>query len=419
MSSTAAKSPLVFLDVTRLVSRLTKEGAFTGIDRVELAYMRYFLSQDSVCFGVLRSAAGIIILDRRGLEEINAWTSGSALPTRLGLLARLSRPKDPARAALESALRAHAVSRAPLPRAGTAIRRARSNLAENTALHQTPAVYLNVGHSNLSETLLREFKNTGALKIVVMLHDVIPLSHPHFSRLDPQRAFIKKVTATSKYADLVLHLRESTRAQTEQHLKRFGRVPAAAVIPLGITAAPPERPAAPLEKDAPYFVAIGTIEPRKNIPLLLDVWDILNRESPPAPYLYLIGNTGWADPAVFARIARTPQVHMLKGLDDDACTALLSYARALVFPSLAEGFGLPPYEAASLGVPVLASDLPVLREGLEGYATFLDPKNPDIWAAHLRSLRAAPLTLSDNCANLTLPSWKEHFTTLQNIICKL
>ncbi|MDT9702392.1 glycosyltransferase, partial [Streptomyces sp. P17] len=88
----------------------------------------------------------------------------------------------------------------------------------------------------------------------------------------------------------------------------------------------------------PRFVTLGTIEPRKNHALLLDVWDSL---PPPRPQLVVIGRRGWADQALFARIAATPDVAEFNTLDDGQVAAVLTGAQALLMPSFAEGFGLP------------------------------------------------------------------------------
>ena len=108
-----------------------------------------------------------------------------------------------------------------------------------------------------------------------MVHDTIPLDHPEFSRADAPAVFAAKLAAVSAHADTVIHLTHATKAGTEAHLARLGRVPSGIIAPLGVTVAPPDPSTLPggLDLTAPYFVILGTIEPRKNHALLLDIWE--------------------------------------------------------------------------------------------------------------------------------------------------
>jgi glycosyltransferase involved in cell wall biosynthesis len=150
-------------------------------------------------------------------------------------------------------------------------------------------------------------------------------------------------------------------------------------------------------------VALGTIEPRKNHALLLDAWEGMG---PQAPWLVICGARGWRNAATFARLDRhPPRVREAAGLTDGAVAALLQGARALLFPSLAEGYGLPLVEAAALGTPVVCSDLPICREVAGPGADFLDPRDPEAWAA-------AVMRLKDDTSprkRMVAPLWEQHF----------
>jgi glycosyltransferase involved in cell wall biosynthesis len=212
-------------------------------------------------------------------------------------------------------------------------------------------------------------------RIVVLLHDTIPLDHPAFARAGVPRAFARKVAVAGE-ADLLVFSSVAARDTARRHLLRM---PASVVAPLGTeTPQPGVLPDLP-GLTRPFFLMLGTIEPRKNHALILDVWDRL----PDPPALVIAGRRGWADAALLARLdalkARLPQVIEAPGLPDPAVAALLRDARALLFPSLAEGFGLPPVEALAVGTPVIASDLPVLREVLGRNAVYLPPMDPYPW----------------------------------------
>jgi glycosyltransferase involved in cell wall biosynthesis len=110
-----------------------------------------------------------------------------------------------------------------------------------------------------------------------------------------------------------------------------------------------------------YLVFSGSLEPRKNLPLLIEAQRILRDGDARWPPLVLIGPEGWG-PELDLRGLPEGAVRFTGYLEDDDLQRVVAGARALVYPSLYEGFGLPPLEAFACGVPVVASDLPVTRE---------------------------------------------------------
>lgn len=110
-----------------------------------------------------------------------------------------------------------------------------------------------------------------------------------------------------------------------------------------------------------YLVFSGSLEPRKNLSLLLAAQRQLCAEYPDWPPLVLMGPPGWG-PALDLSGLPPGAVRLTGYLTDDDLRSVVAGARALVYPSLYEGFGLPPLEAFACGVPVVASDLPVTRE---------------------------------------------------------
>lgn len=106
-----------------------------------------------------------------------------------------------------------------------------------------------------------------------------------------------------------------------------------------------------------YLLFVGSLDPRKNLPTLLRAVALLTRDVPGAPELVLAGPAG-RETALAAR----PGVHLTGWLDDAELRGLVAGARALVMPSLDEGFGLPVLEALACGRPVVVSDIPALRE---------------------------------------------------------
>ncbi len=379
----------------------------TGIDRVELAYLQQFLQGDAAVFGLVRSAVGWLLLERTGCQNLLKLAQGASPLPKADLLSRIAHRKDRPRAQAETAARRHAMARAGRPGLARLLRRlpARSE-------------YFNIGHANLSANSLGALKTAG-LQVTVMIHDTIPLDHPALARPDTVEPFRRKLAAVSAHADRIIHLSHATRATTERHLAALGRVPPGLVAKLGIDRPTPDPATVPehLDLTSPFFVALGTIEPRKNHALLLDVWDQLCE---PRPTLFILGNRGWAGADLLHRLDSLPKdgpVKVISGLSDGAVAALLSQATALLAPSLAEGFGLPPAEAASLGTPVVATDLAVTREILGNYAVYLQPSEIYSWGETVVRLANAPPLQPRRATDWNAPTWDEHFKKVLNLAC--
>ncbi len=396
------------IDVTRIASRIGR-GALTGIDRVELAYMRHLSGTKVPAMALLRTRAGVVLLGPTAFGALAGWADGAMpVPLRQDLMTRLTRRQNPYLGRVETALRPHAILRAPLILAGALLRR---RLPEQT-------VYFNTGHSNLTHRMMRALHSVPGLRIAVLLHDTIPLDHPAFTRADQIDPFRRKLVVVAAHADLIIHTAHSTRILTEAHLARLGRVPMGVVAPLGVEVATPDPAALPtgLDLTTPFFVAVGTIEPRKNHAFLLDLWDNMATGDAALPHLYILGNRGWATPALLDRLDRgQPGVTVLPGLGDAAMMALVSHARALLFPSHVEGFGLPPYESAAMGTPVVCAPIPAIREGLGDYPVYLDIADSYSWTETIMALSTRlPTRARKNCVEP--PSWREHFKTVLNAL---
>jgi len=183
---------------------------------------------------------------------------------------------------------------------------------------------------------------------------------------------------------------------------------------------PAETIAPPAE---PYFICVGTIEPRKNHLLLLNLWRAMADKLPAAaiPRLIIVGRRGWENEQVIDMLERCPalrgHVEELNGCSDRRLQTLLRGARALLLPSFAEGYGMPVAEALSVGVPVICSDLPALREAGGEVPDFLDPLDGPAWTAHiLDHFRAGPLHVAQRgrMEQWQAPSWDDHIA----IVCE-
>jgi len=174
------------------------------------------------------------------------------------------------------------------------------------------------------------------------------------------------------------------------------------VTPLGVdeawfsAAAPSVELRASLGLPSSYIVFVGSLEPRKDLRTLLAA----HARVPDAPALVLIGPAGWGEQVDVSRCI-TPGY-----LEDERLRSVVAGAAALVLPSLDEGFGIPVIEALAAGVPVVASDLPVLREVGGDVTTYAVPGDPESFAAALSSVLSAPGDASARRAHARGFTWQ-------------
>jgi len=130
----------------------------------------------------------------------------------------------------------------------------------------------------------------------------------------------------------------------------------------------------------PYLLFVGNIQPRKNLRGLLDAFALLKRRERIPHRLVVVGRKAWLYAGVFAQVRELDvesDVRFISYVPDSDLPALYSGADALVYPSLCEGFGLPPLEAMRCGTPALVSDRPAFPEVLGDAALMVDPTQPE------------------------------------------
>lgn len=232
--------------------------------------------------------------------------------------------------------------------------------------------------------VLPRLKKNGVL-LAVFIHDIIPITHPQFCHEVTTFNFMNYIGAYLQYADLLITSVQSTLNAIAELLKQLKLPPIPGVVSwLGAdfqykkdkmeTVEPEAIKAAEAGK---YVLMVGTIEPRKNHALILEAFDsgLFDRNI----NLVFAGRIGWKMQEFQQKIEKHPklgqQFFVLNGLNDASIDYLYKNAYCVAFPTFNEGFGLPVIEAFQRGTPVLASDIPVLREVGGEFCEYFDPES--------------------------------------------
>ncbi|VWB16385.1 glycosyltransferase family 4 protein [Burkholderia latens] len=376
----------IHLDVSRLFKRMLKKRMFTGIDRTDLAYIERYGSHASATLSV------------RGFHTTLSRHASAAL--------------------FETIRHYHAHGRGPAPQ--------RMMRIAAGAMQKIPsgATLLHTSHSGAEYArYFRSVSQCGA-RVVCMVHDLIPLTHTEYCRAGTARLHEARVrSALSTSAGLITNSRATLDAVIHYASNNGLQVPPAIVAKLGPGMNVDDVVSAPL--DRPYFVMVGTIEPRKNHWFILHVWRrLVERLGSNAPTLVMIGSRGWKYGNVTDMLAECerirPSIIHEPNCDDTRLHAWLKHARALLFPSFAEGYGMPVVEALACGVPVLASNLPVFREYAADVPDYLDPLDGPAWEERIISY--ADRESDDRSRQMKrietyrAPTWNAHFAEVDRFL---
>jgi glycosyltransferase involved in cell wall biosynthesis len=220
----------------------------------------------------------------------------------------------------------------------------------------------------------------------VTVYDLDFLDHPERTRAEIRRDYPALAPRHARRADLVVVIsRHTAQAVTS----RLGVMPDRIVV---CRPGAPDWPlrAAPVEGGPVLFV--GTIEPRKNLPVLFAAYEQVVSRNPGAPPLVLAGQSVELSAGILRSLDRHPvlagRVRHLGYVTDAERARLYREASMLVLPSLEEGFGLTAVEAMQSGLPVIASTRGALPEVVGDAGTLVDPDEVDGWAVAIERLLA-------------------------------
>jgi glycosyltransferase involved in cell wall biosynthesis len=231
-------------------------------------------------------------------------------------------------------------------------------------------------------------------RAVVTIHDVSFLRYPQFAEERNRSYLAARIPETVRRADAVI---TDSRFCASEIVERLGADPARVfAVPLGIGAdfvAPPRPVRAEclsrlLGTDRPYLLTVGTVEPRKNLAFLVEVFETLRGYDGD---WVLAGMRGWKCGPIFERIARSNCAHRIRYLeyvDNRDLPALYAGADLFMTASFYEGFGFPPLEAMACGTPVVSSRGGALPEVLGDAALYVDGFDAGAWTEAIVGLLA-------------------------------
>ena len=201
---------------------------------------------------------------------------------------------------------------------------------------------------------------------IYTVHDAIPITHPELSQIDRAR-HLRLLEALAGSAEHILTVSEAARCDIIAALDCAPDI-ISACLP-GLAIEPAEAPLPPGLAPGGYLLSVGSVEPRKNLLRLAEAY----RKSGTGLPLVIAGPDGWRAEEIAPLLTATPGIIRFPYVDRPTLMALIAGARALVFPTITEGFGLPIIEAMQLGTPVLTARGGATEEVADGAALLADP----------------------------------------------
>lgn len=276
--------------------------------------------------------------------------------------------------------------------------------------------------------LYDRYKQSG-VKIVFLVHDILPITHEQFFKhQDAKKIHHKYITNIARHADLIVSTSEVGKKEITKYLKSHNiNIPKINSLNLGadITTDFLSSTKNIIEKDIQnLFLMVGTLEPRKAHAQVIEaftiLWEQYTRQKTiysALPILMIIGKKGWLIDETIKMIYKHPlfnkNLFYIENADDLELLAYYQKADAIIVASYAEGFGLPLVEAMHQKKQIIARDIPVFKEIAEDYPFyFKDTKEPNDIVDTLKVFFNTPKKIPKQKLHL---SWEEHTRRLVKI----
>jgi len=220
------------------------------------------------------------------------------------------------------------------------------------------------------------------IPVIATIMDPIPLAHPEWVNQQTRGLKNWAFKSSAQWADHIITISEFSAQEISKHFE-ISR-DKISITPLGVDARYFDLPERKAQQhflherglDKPFFLHLGTLQPRKNTERLLDAFEALPNKIQQAHPLVIAGQVGWQVNALMSRINNLTaqgKIHYLGYVSESEKSMLLHAAHALVFPSLYEGFGLPILEAFAAKLPVITSNTTAIPEVANKAAILVNP----------------------------------------------
>ncbi|HAT1828302.1 glycosyltransferase family 1 protein [Legionella pneumophila serogroup 1] len=377
----------ILIDASSLMNELKRKHPPHGIPRVTLAYLRYYYENMQLLF---RTSKRIFIfpqgISKKIADILLAWDCN-----RLWDIVRLI---------------------------------LKGIIYSKKSKYESNYILIKTDYGGLNNPGLLSVLQQNRLKMVALIHDLIPITNPEYFPLQHFEKFTQGITTILHNAKGVVTVSEATRYILSDYISR-AELPCPPIISanlapgLAFSLSAQERPIA-----QPYFVIISSINERKNHLLLLHIWKrLIQKYGENSPRLVVIGYRHGECNYTYALMDRCPMLQEFvieRQCTDEELSNYLHHALALLFPSFSEGYGLPLVEALSFKVPVIASDLAVFQEVAGDIPDYLDPLDAISWMSCIENyiLPDSPMRNAqlDRIKNFRVPSWMEHFDKVNHFI---
>ena len=222
-------------------------------------------------------------------------------------------------------------------------------------------------------------------RTVLTIHDLSPLRYPELHRPRLARRARVRLPLAAKLARAIITPTEAVKREVcsqfrlkPDKVSAIHEAPRSVFRPLHLDELSEIRKRLGIEND--FLLFVGTLEPRKNLLTLLKAFAQILRHTSWRPQLVVAGGEGWLMDETFSFMKESginEHLRLTGYLEDEELRALYSSCKAFIYPSLYEGFGLPPLEAMACGAPVVASRIPALQETLGDAAILVEPVDVD------------------------------------------
>lgn len=381
----------VLIDITSLANEFRKKRQPHGIPRVTLAYLRYYHDHLQLIF---RLGSRVFILPKEISKEIALLLVQWDQRTLKKLIKLI----------------------------------VKGVFFSFKSLPVDDCFVIKIDHGGMkNKSYVQSLRNKN-LKILSLVHDLIPIEYPEYCTVQHTVKFAQSLESILKYSSGIVCVSEATQDVLENHVMETNKkCPPVISATLAPGLLPQLNPEGKRLIDGPYFVTVSTIGARKNHLLLLQIWrSLVDRLGEKTPKLIIVGRRSmdcWYTNALLDRSKKLKSVVIQTQATDRELANYLHHARALLYPTFTEGYGLPLIEALAVNLPIIASQLPVFHEIVGDIPDYFDPLDAIGWRNCIEQYshedspqRQAQLT---RMASFKMPTWDEHFAKVDSFIKKL